>query len=530
MRPWGSVSFLIGGLLLGLGCLGCSGPGSAGGDVAPAPDATAGDAAGPGRDITPGADAAPELPAAADGDGDSVSPPADPPRLRAEGSQIVDTNGQPVILRGVNLGGYLFHENYLTAVDRTLLGRIHWLAGQRGLLTDVETVFETLAGEDDAGVLQGLEAALAERVGAEAAAAFRQALDAYLPIVVDDSDLALRQLLERRFGIAGRDALLDDFQAAWVGEADFAWLAAQGFNLVRLPMGYRDLVSLTDAVPPTALLWNERALARVAQTLDAAARHGLYVVLDLQESPGGHNDYAGAAGTLYDDPAMQGLTVELWQTLSERFGHRDVIAAYSLLAEPMAAPSAAARDDMYDALIQALRALGDTHLVVVHDGFRGMGTLPLPSERGWTNVVYSTHLFEWGADDLADYDTLVRFFYEPQFGDAQARHGVPYYIGSFSTMHAEPWAYEAAALLVDWYESHAWSWSLWSYKRALDPVEVRYRPVKAWGLRQALVPLDGQPDAYVDDEATLRQKLATYATLDFAPDEVLLPILREPLQ
>ena len=53
---------------------------------------------------------------------------------------------------------------------------------------------------------------------------------------------------------------------------------------------------------------------------------------------------------------------------------------------------------MYDRIVKAVRAKDDSHLCVIHDGFMGMGTLPVPTKYGWTDVVYSTHLFEWNAD------------------------------------------------------------------------------------------------------------------------------------
>ena len=38
-------------------------------------------------------------------------------RLRAQGTAIVDANGTPIQLRGVNLGGWMFHETWITGVD-----------------------------------------------------------------------------------------------------------------------------------------------------------------------------------------------------------------------------------------------------------------------------------------------------------------------------------------------------------------------------------------------------------------------------
>ena len=147
-----------------------------------------------------------------------ASPPRPRGRLRAGGTALVDASGQRVLLRGVNLGGWLFHETGITGLDLPDSARAHLAA---------------------------------------------------------DSDLPLRQLLERRFGADGRDRPLDRFQAAWIRDADVAWLADAGFNLVRIPIGYRSLVTASDPAPPAELVWNERCLSRPRARPEPAARGSL---------------------------------------------------------------------------------------------------------------------------------------------------------------------------------------------------------------------------------------------------------------
>lgn len=467
-------------------------------------------------------------------------------RLHAAGTQIVDADGNPVIWRGVNLGGWMFLETWVTLHDYSLHTRAHVLGISEGLQEDVDAVLREIgplkivammnAGEGadfQTQWLGDLEAGLAARTDATTAADFRASLEGYLPEVYDDSDLQLRLKLEERFGTEGRDELLDIFEGAWIQESDVAWLAEQGFNLVRVPLGYRALTTGTDTAKPTSLEWNEAAFGHIDQLLDWCDAHGMYALLDIQEAPGGQNDYSGEA-TLYTDPAMQDLTVELWEELSRRYHDRDVVAAYSLLAEPMSAPTAQARDEMYDRIFKAVRALGDDHLIVIHDGFiqPQMGSLPDPADYEWDNVVYSTHLFEWGARDVAFYESAIGF-YETTFTGAQERHGVPYYMGSFSTIFDQPWAYEAAGKLVEWYESKGWAWSLWTYKRIDDPIESElwadseWEVSTSWGLRGRLSGDLQRVDVFQDDFETLKTKMAAYADYDVAPNVDLLNALKD---
>lgn len=447
------------------------------------------------------------------------------PRLHAEGRDILTDQGDPVLLRGVNLGSWLFHENWISAVDYPLHGRIFVLGREAGIGDAVAAVLRQLGPGSDAAWLARFRAALEARIGKPAVDDFLEQVALY-PEIYDDSDLLLRLRLEARFGTVGRDRLLDAFWGAWILEADIAWIAAQGFNVVRVPIGYRNLVTSSDNEPLTALPWNERAFQRIDALLAWCEKHGVYAVLDIQEAPGGQNDYSGPS-RLYEDPLMQELTIQLWQEISRRYAQRNVVAAYSLLAEPFGAPSTRARDDMFDRLVRAIRGPGDDHLLVIHDGFFGMWTLPVPAALGWEGVVYSTHLFEFGVTNLPGYQLLAAF-YDCLFNAAQGGQQVPYYIGSFSTMKDEDYAYQGIELLVDLYERSGWSWSLWTYKKIDDPIDAElFGASTSWGLRGRLASDFERPDVHRDDEAALLGKLGAYSGVVLNPNERLLGILRD---
>jgi hypothetical protein len=293
-------------------------------------------------------------------------------------------------------------------------------------------------------------------------------------------------------------------------------------------MSYRNLTTGPDLDAPTALAWNERTWTRIASLLEWCEKHEIYAVLDIQEAPGGQNDYTGTS-LLYGDPALQALTVELWEEIATRFGDSPAVAAYSLLAEPFSAPDTDARDAMYDQIVKAIRALGDDHLLIIHDGFKGMQTLPLPGDYGWENVVYSTHIFEFGATSLEDYDLIVNYMHDPLFTEAQAKQNVPYYIGSFSTRFNKDWAYDAAQMLVDWYNRHGWSWSVWTYKRIDDPISAELlNRTSSYGVRTILKTDFVRPDVFDDDLATLKTRMAGYSDLVMDPNQRLLDILKSP--
>jgi hypothetical protein len=202
------------------------------------------------------------------------------------------------------------------------------------------------------------------------------------------------------------------------------------------------------------------------------------------------------------------------------------VAAYSLLAEPYGAPDAEARDAMYDLLVKAVRGRGDDHLLVIHDGFMGMASLPSPAELGWDNVVYSTHIFEFQLNSLEGYEFLIPI-YEGDFAAQQEKQDVPYFIGSFSTFYDQDWAYDALGMLLGWFEQEAWAWSIWTYKRIDDPITLSlFGYSTQWGVRGRLSSEFDRPDPYLDDKATLLGKLSDYANVSLDANEKLLARLK----
>lgn len=203
------------------------------------------------------------------------------PVLHAQGRVIVDADDNEVVLRGVNLGGWLFNETWITQIDYALLSRIHVMAQDETFAATVDELLKIKSDEwQGASFLQELETALAAEVGASAAAAFVDKVKPYAATVHDDSDLPLRRKLLERFGDDARDELLDIFQEAWLTEEDIAWIADQGFNLVRVPMSYRNLVTGSDLDKPTKLSSILSSLRVGFQTLAIEKRsHEVWTVL-----------------------------------------------------------------------------------------------------------------------------------------------------------------------------------------------------------------------------------------------------------
>ena len=205
-------------------------------------------------------------------------------RLSAVGTKIVNAEGHALRLRGVNLGSWIFHEPWITLSAYSLRARIHELGTRETFSAQVDDVLEELGRSDKApDYLDRFGAALNAKLGSPEVGRFLSDIRTFDVSLDDDSDLPLRRKLATRFGEDERDELMDAFQSAWITEKDIAFIAEQGFNVVRVPMSYRDLTRGADLDKPAVLLWNERTFSRLDALLGWCAEHRIYAVLTFRK-------------------------------------------------------------------------------------------------------------------------------------------------------------------------------------------------------------------------------------------------------
>jgi hypothetical protein len=274
--------------------------------------------------------------------------------LRAEGLHIVDAHGKPVVLRGVNLGGWLVEEMWMMP-------------------------FVTKPPTNSA---------------------FIEIRD----------HVSLARVLEQRFGAAEVQRLRVAWRKAWLDEADFVRIRTNGLNCVRLPFLY-DLAEEPGGLYPwldEALGWAQRQGLYVILDLHGAPG---------RQSKDHHTGEAGR-NQLFSNPDMVRRTAELWGQIAQRYRHRPEVAGYDLLNEPMGAPDNLTLYDVQAQLYRAIRAVDPRHLIFIEDGYKGAEHMPTPQGLGWTNVVYSIHSYRFDAkspqDQVRHLDSLLAKLEEQQ--------------------------------------------------------------------------------------------------------------------
>lgn len=169
---------------------------------------------------------------------------------------------------------------------------------------------------------------------------------------------------------------------------------------------------------------------------------------------------------LYTVEANQEAMERLWVAIAERYKDSGTVAAYDIMNEPMNNDTAqengwAAGSDtalrythaVYDRMYKAIRKVDPTHMISV-EGIWSGDCLPDPAKYGWENMLYQMHLYD-STTDMIDY----------RVGELVAlrdKYGVAIYVGEFNNGD------ELYTYALDLYANHKISRTAWTYKIPYD--------------------------------------------------------------
>lgn len=262
--------------------------------------------------------------------------------LKTNGRSIVNRNGERVALRGVNLGGWLLQES--------------WMSPNNGE--------DKKWGHHD----------------------------------------TLRVLSER-FGDYGAAQLIKTYEDNWITERDLDYLASLGVNCVRVPFWYRNLYE-TDSCKGepdfSRLDWivEECSLRRIYVILDL---HGAPGFQSDDHCCGKVNSSILYDSSAKGARARE-LTLRVWCETARHFAGNPAVAAYDLLNEPMNGFGLKRKKDktlwrVYDRIYNTVRREDSEHIITV-EGVWDLWNLPSPKKFGWQNVVYQLHNYNWSTFEI----------------------------------------------------------------------------------------------------------------------------------
>ena len=273
-------------------------------------------------------------------------------------------------------------------------------------------------------------------------------------------------------------AFWDAYEANMFTQSDFADLAAEGFNTIRVPFNYR-LIS-PESTPGVI---DPAGLQQLDTIVSWCKNAGLAVLLDMHSCPGGQSHDAPADPEqtywYWDDDAQNWMeagvaalwefnqdyfnrtgrtpefnkqrTVDIWQAIAAHFADEPAILGYELINEPFL-PYGVHYPDLRDLLIRittAIRAVDTNHIVFVSGNqFAGSVDGLVPP---WdANMAISFHRY-WCPTTYASIAPFV---------DASVLYNLPICL-SETGENSNDWFFNMKQLL----ESQQIGWCWWGIKK-----------------------------------------------------------------
>ena len=198
---------------------------------------------------------------------------------------------------------------------------------------------------------------------------------------------------ERSFCVevgARKRELLREHRETFITESDFAWLAAQGINAVRLPVGHWVFGSVEPYVG---------CIEYVDRAFEYAERQGLLVVLDLHTAPGsqngaGHSGQRGRVGW-HENTQNIAETVDVLARLAERYGKRPSLWGIELLNEPSEQIPKSVLINFYQVAYERVRDQAHPEVkVIIADQFRPYAWQDQLASQPYENTVQDSHFYQ----------------------------------------------------------------------------------------------------------------------------------------
>lgn len=221
-----------------------------------------------------------------------------------------------------------------------------------------------------------------------------------------------------------RGSFIDEHYRTFITESDFDWLAKQGIEAVRLPVGYW----LFGVAPYRS------SIKYVDFAMERAAKYGLKLIIDLHGAPGSQNgrDHSGRAGATSWHMKNDNITnsLKIIEQLASRYAGHPSLYGIELLNEPSWQIPFRILSDFYQRGYEIVRlSAGSDTKVIFSDGFRHYSWRKLFSGPRFVNVVQDIHLYQVfntsdRAMDFAAHLDRARLRWKQMIRQIQAYHDV----------------------------------------------------------------------------------------------------------
>jgi len=326
----------------------------------------------------------------------------------------------------------------------------------------------------------------------------------------------IKEHIEDLIGTTNAETFYQYYHDNYVQREDIDKIAEWGFNSIRLPFHYN---ILTPEGSPGVYL--EEGFAIIDSVISWCEANQIYLILDMHAAPGGQSDepisdYNPANPSLWEDPANQDRTVDIWRKIAERYYNEEWIGGYDLLNEPKwdLGPNNQPLRDLYVRITDTVRAVDNNHIIFIEGNwfatdFNGL-TPPWDD-----NMVYSFHKY-WNSNDQGSIQYLVNM---------RNDFDVPLWLGETGE-NSNAWFVDCVELM----QANNIGWAWWPHKK----IDAIAGPLSAHLLPNYQVLLDywngqgTQPTVEFATNALIQQAQALSITQTDFHAGVIDALIRQP--
>jgi len=286
----------------------------------------------------------------------------------------------------------------------------------------------------------------------------------------------MRAEVRKAIGDERYERFFERLLTVFFNEADARFLAAEGFNSIRVNVNYRHLER--DAKPFEIV---EDGFRHLDRAIDLAGANGIYTMIDLHALPGyqnqdWHADNPTHVDTFWDHPHFQDRVINMWEAIADRYKGNPWVSGYNIMNEPADATSRRV-GPFYDRAVAAVQAVDPDHLIFL-DGNTYSTEWDIFGEPQ-DGVVYALHDYVTSGfgrggpyPGVTDGVYIDRDYVEQKFlqrAEYARKTGTPIMVSEFSPVYFNDEAKDAQRrqILADQleiYTRYNVSWASWMYK------------------------------------------------------------------
>lgn len=294
--------------------------------------------------------------------------------------------------------------------------------------------------------------------------------------------------LVRKVGRSQAETLMIQHLNTWITESDFQWLQSQGINMVRIPIGYWNVINdpYSMFVPKDPSV----SLTFIDKAFDLAAKYGMQVLLDLHGGPGSQQgaDHSGCVGpTGWNTQQNIQLSIDTIKALAARYSSRSNLFGFELLNEPgwdLENTQHSALSYYYQQAYWWIRSYTTSAVVVInclYGNFYDQWNKEMTEDQGFYNVFYDRHMYDCFGDN-SHVSTQQHITNAYNWAGEMLSNNMekPVIVGEWSMATGDNPGGQAFldAELSSW--GNTMGWFFWNYKLASDKTN------SAWSFRTAI--------------------------------------------